>query len=46
MSTQPFDPVRYKAGQRWEWDTAVLRLKDWEPLDDDSGFIAGGKLWA
>jgi enediyne biosynthesis protein CalE5 len=29
MSTQPFDPVRYKAGQRWEWDTAVPRLKDW-----------------
>src|SRR5215471_5883472 len=22
MSTQPFDPARYKAGQRWEWDTA------------------------
>ncbi len=29
MSTHPFDPVRYKAGQRWEWDTAVPRLKDW-----------------
>ena len=27
MSTQPFDPVRYKAGQRREWDTAVPRLK-------------------
>jgi SAM-dependent methyltransferase len=32
MSTQPFDPVRYKAGQRWEWDTAVPRLKDWGPF--------------
>jgi SAM-dependent methyltransferase len=29
MSTQPFDPARYKAGQRWEWDTAAPRLKDW-----------------
>lgn len=32
MSTQPFDPVRYKAGQRWEWDTAAPRLKDWGPF--------------
>ena len=32
MSTQPFDPARYKAGQRWEWDTAVPRLKDWVPF--------------
>ena len=32
MSTQPFDPARYKAGQRWEWDTAVPRLKDWGPF--------------
>jgi SAM-dependent methyltransferase len=29
MSTQPFDPARYKAGQRWEWDTAAPGLKDW-----------------
>ena len=29
MSTQPFDAARYKAGQRWEWDTAAPRLKDW-----------------
>jgi enediyne biosynthesis protein CalE5 len=29
MSIQPFDPARYKAGQRWEWDTAAPRLKDW-----------------
>jgi hypothetical protein len=29
MSTPPFDPARYKAGQRWEWDTAAPRLKDW-----------------
>jgi enediyne biosynthesis protein CalE5 len=29
MSTHPFDPARYKAGQRWEWDTAAPRLKDW-----------------
>ena len=32
MSTQPFDPARYKAGQRWEWDTAAPRLKDWGPF--------------
>jgi len=32
MSTQPFDAARYKAGQRWEWDTAVPRLKDWGPF--------------
>ena len=29
LSTQPFDPARYKAGQRWEWDTAAPGLKDW-----------------
>ena len=32
MSTLPFDPTRYKAGQHWEWDTAVPRLKDWGPF--------------
>src|SRR5947209_3599466 len=32
MSAHPFDPVRYKDGQRWEWDTAVPRLKDWGPF--------------
>jgi enediyne biosynthesis protein CalE5 len=32
MSTQPFDPARYKAGQRWEWDTAAPHLKDWGPF--------------
>lgn len=30
MSTHLFDPARYKVGQRWEWDTAAPRLKDWE----------------
>ncbi len=29
VSTHQFDPIRYKAGQRWEWDTAAPRLKDW-----------------
>jgi SAM-dependent methyltransferase len=29
MSTQPFDPARYKAGQRREWDTAAPGYKDW-----------------
>ena len=29
MSTQPFDPARYKASQRREWDTAAPRLRDW-----------------
>jgi len=28
-STQPFDPARYKAGQRREWDTAAPGYKDW-----------------
>src|SRR5258708_36056890 len=32
MSIQPFDPARYKAGQRWEWDTAAPRVKPWGPL--------------
>ena len=32
LNTQPFDPARYKAGQRWEWDTAVPHLKDWGPF--------------
>jgi len=32
MSTQPFDPARYKAGQRWEWDTAAPRVKPWGPF--------------
>ena len=32
MSTQPFDPVRYKAGQRWEWDTAAPCVKPWGPF--------------
>ncbi len=32
MTTQPFDPARYKAGQRWEWDTAAPGLKDWGPF--------------
>jgi enediyne biosynthesis protein CalE5 len=32
MSIQPFDPARYKAGQRWEWDIAAPRLKDWGPF--------------
>ncbi len=29
MSTQPFDAVRYKAGQRREWDTAAPGYMDW-----------------
>jgi len=29
MSTQPFDPVRYKAGQRREWDTAARGYLYW-----------------
>ncbi len=29
MSTQPFDPARYKAGQRREWDTAAPGWKYW-----------------
>src|SRR5258708_12200355 len=32
MSIQPFDPARYKAGQRWEWDTAAPRVKPWGPF--------------
>src|SRR5215471_7513729 len=29
MTTRPFDAARYKAGQRWEWDTAAPGYKDW-----------------
>jgi enediyne biosynthesis protein CalE5 len=29
MSTQPFDAARYKAGQRWEWDTAARGYLHW-----------------
>ncbi len=29
MSTQPFDPVEYKAGQRRDWDTAAPGWKNW-----------------
>ena len=29
MSTQPFDPVRYKAGQRQEWNTTAPKWQDW-----------------
>lgn len=32
MNTPPFDPARYKAGQRWEWDTAAPRVKPWGPF--------------
>jgi SAM-dependent methyltransferase len=32
MSTQPFDPARYKAGQRREWDTAVPGYRGWGPV--------------
>lgn len=32
MSTPPFDAAQYKASQRWEWDTAAPRLKEWGPL--------------
>ena len=32
MSSQPFDPARYKAGQRREWDTAAPGLKDWREV--------------
>jgi len=37
MSTQPFDPARYKAGQRREWDTAAPGYKDW-------GLVLGPQL--
>ena len=37
MSTQPFVPARYKAGQRWEWDTAASGYKDW-------GLVLGPQL--
>jgi enediyne biosynthesis protein CalE5 len=29
VSTHPFDPARFKAGQRREWDTAAPGLKSW-----------------
>lgn len=29
MSTQPFDSIRYKAGQRQEWNTTAPRWQDW-----------------
>ncbi len=29
MSTQPFDSVKYKAGQRQEWNTTAPRWQDW-----------------
>jgi SAM-dependent methyltransferase len=37
MSTQPFDPARYKAGQRREWDIAAPGFKDW-------GLVLGPEL--
>ena len=32
MSTQPFDPIRYKAGQQQEWNTAAPNWQDWWPI--------------
>ena len=29
MSTQPFDPVRYKSGQRQEWNSTAPSWQDW-----------------
>ncbi len=29
MSTQPFDSIRYKAGQRQEWNTTAPSWQDW-----------------
>ncbi len=29
MSTQPFDPIRYKAGQQREWERAAVGWKNW-----------------
>lgn len=29
MSTQAFDPVRYKAGQQKEWGSAAVGWKNW-----------------
>jgi len=37
MSTQSFDPARYKAGQRREWDTAAPGFMDW-------GLVLGPQL--
>lgn len=49
MSAQPFDPVRYKAGQRREWSTAAPAWKNWwqriepmlQPVSDRMMDLAG-----
>src|SRR5438093_7500299 len=44
MSTQAFDPIQYKAGQRQLWDTVASGWKKWWPTQEQAAQPVSDRL--